>query len=469
MKKWLKIAIIVLIIAAAAIAFWLWKGKNSGSDAKYVFKTETVRRSDISRTISASGTVEPEELINVGAQVNGKIMSFGTDADGKRVDFGSRVKKGMILAQIDDVLYAAELRQCKAQKEQANAAITSAGAAITSAEAAISQADARKQLAVINWERAQKLFAQKAMAASDYDEAKTEWATAIADRAAADAKLKTAQAQLKTAQAQLAIAEAALIKAQRNMDYCVITSPVDGIIIDRRVSIGQTVVSNMSASSIFLIAKDFNQMQIWVSVNEADIGNIRPGQKVEFSVDAYPGTIFYGKVKKIRLNATMSQNVVTYIVEVDADNKNGKLIPYLTANVKFILKEKKDVLNISNAALRFVPNPALVLPESRELMQQELPAKQQLLWVKTPDGMLKPVTVTVGFNAGSRTEIITDSLKDGDEIVFAAVEEKKSTVKSDGTRSPFMPQGPKRTARGAGSAAKRERSEKNAAPAAERK
>ena len=131
MKKWLKIAIIVLIIAAAAIAFWLWKGKNSGSDAKYVFKTEAVRRSDISRTISASGTVEPEELINVGAQVNGKIMSFGTDADGKRVDFGSRVKKGMILAQIDDVLYAAELRQCKAQKEQANAAITSAGAAIT--------------------------------------------------------------------------------------------------------------------------------------------------------------------------------------------------------------------------------------------------------------------------------------------------------------------------------------------------
>ena len=452
MKKIFKFVIIAAVIAAAVCGIAVWKKDAADNAVKYDFRTDEAATGRIARTISASGTVEPEELVNVGAQVTGKIMSFGNDADGKPVDYRSKVKKGMVLAKIDDEIYSAELRQRKAEKLQAEASIATANADIR-------QAEAKLQLAKLNWNRAQELYSKRAMSKSDYDSAESNYITALADRASANANLKQAEAKL-------AISEAALIKAQRNMDYCVITSPVDGIIIDRRVSIGQTVVSNMSASSIFLIAKEFKHMQIWVSVNEADIGSIRAGQKVEFTVDAFPGMVFDGKVKKVRLNATMSQNVVTYIVEVDADNKSGKLIPYLTANVKFILKEKSDVLNVSNAALRFTPNPALVVPENQDMLTKELPAAQRLIWVKAENGLLKAIPVTIGFNAGSRTEIITDALKDGDEVVFAAVEEKKSSVKSDGTRSPFMPQGPKRTARGAGSAAKRERSEKNAAPAA---
>ena len=273
MKKFFKLFWVIAVIAAAAVGIWVWRSNGSSGEVRYDFREDEALVSRIARTISASGTVEPEELVNVGAQVTGKVMSFGKDVDGKVVDYRSRVKKGMVLAQIDDVLYAAELRQRNAEKLQADAAIVTA-------KADIRQAGAKKLLAELNWDRAKQLYAKKAMSKSEYDSAQSAYITALADCASADAALKRAQAQL-------AIAEAALIKAQRNMDYCVITSPVDGIIIDRRVSIGQTVVSNMSVSSIFLIAKDFKKMQVWVSVNEADIGNIREKMKVEFTVDAF--------------------------------------------------------------------------------------------------------------------------------------------------------------------------------------
>ena len=449
MKKIFKFAMIAVVTAAAVYGVLMWKKSSSSTAVKYDFRTDEAVSGRIARTISASGTVEPEELINVGSQVTGKIMSFGKDADGKTVDYRSKVKKGMILAQIDDVLYAAELRQRKAEKLQAEASIVTA-------DAKIKQAEAKLQLAKLNWNRAQDLYSKKAMAKSDYDTAESTYITALADRAAANASLKQAEAQL-------AIAEAALIKAQRNMDYCVITSPVDGIIIDRRVSIGQTVVSNMSVSSIFLIAKEFDKMQIWVSVNEADIGNIREGLDVEFTVDTYPETVFRGKVKKVRLNATMSQNVVTYIVEVDTDNRNGKLLPYLTANVKFILNERANALNISNAALRFAPPEECVSAAGKAAFEAGAPEGSRFVWIADADGKLAPVAVKTGLNAGGRVEIIDGNIKAGDQIVIAASEQRadRPAMKSGQPRSPFMPTPPSRQPRGAGSAAKRARGAQN--------
>ena len=449
MKKGFKIAIIAIVIAAAVYGILMWKKSSADNAVKYDFRTDETVSGRIARTISASGTVEPEELINVGSQVTGKIMSFGKDADGKPVDYRSKVKKGMILAQIDDVLYAAELRQRKAEKLQAEASIVTANANIR-------QAKAKQQLAELNWNRAQDLYSKHAMAKSDYDSAESIYITALADRAAANASLKQAEAQL-------AIAEAALIKAQRNMDYCVITSPVDGIIIDRRVSIGQTVVSNMSVSSIFLIAKEFDKMQIWVSVNEADIGNIKAGLDVEFTVDTYPETVFRGKVKKVRLNATMSQNVVTYIVEVDTDNRNGKLLPYLTANVKFILDERANALSISSAALRFVPPEECVSAAGKTAFEAGAPDGYRFIWIEDTNGKLTPVAVKTGLNAGGRVEIIDGNIKAGDQIVIAASEQRadRPAMKSGQPRSPFMPTPPSRQPRGAGSAAKRARSAQN--------
>ena len=204
-------------------------------------------------------------------------------------------------------------------------------------------------------------------------------------------------------------------------------------------------------------------MQIWVSVNEADIGNIKAGLDVEFTVDAFPGTVFKGKVKKVRLNATMSQNVVTYIVEVDTDNRSGKLLPYLTANVKFILAERADALNISSAALRFVPPEECVSATGRAAFEAGAPEGSRFIWIEDNDGKLTPVAVKTGLNAGGRVEILDGNIKAGDNIVIAASEQRadRPAMKSGQPRSPFMPTPPKRQPRGAGSAAKRARSEQN--------
>ena len=440
MKNILKLLLPLAIVLIIAFGSW-WGYDHFFKDQMTVeFKTEEIRREDLTSSISASGTVEPEELINVGAQVSGKIMSFGKDTDGNTVDYRSYVKAGTLLAQIDDVLYAAALREAKAQKLQAEAAITSA-------EASIRQADARLNLAGINWKRAQELYQKKATSKSEYDSAEAGYISAQADAAAA-------KADLERAKAQLAIAEASLIKAQRNLDYCAITAPVDGIIIDRRVSIGQTVVSSMSASSIFLIAKDLKKMEVWVSVNEADIGNIVPGMPVEFTIDTFPGEIFKGSVKKVRLNATMSQNVVTYIVEVVTDNSSGKLIPYLTANVKFIRERREKVLTVSNAALRFQPDEKFIAPQYRGQLFDE---DAKIIYVAEGE-FLRPVPVKTGLAATGRVELIDPPLAEGDTIVFGVTEIAVSSKKaSDEKSSPFMPKMEQRKVNGSGSAANRER------------
>ena len=443
MKSFFKLLLPVAIVIVIAVTAW-WGYKTFYRDKVEIsFKTEKILREDLTSSISASGTVEPEELINVSAQVSGKIMSFGKDTDGNTVDYRSYVKAGTLLAQIDDVLYAAALREAKAQKQQAEAAITSSYASIR-------QADARLNLAAVNWRRAQELSEKKAMAKSDYDSAEASYISAQADQAAA-------KADLERSKAQLAIAEASLIKAQRNLDYCAITAPVDGIIIDRRVSIGQTIVSNMSASSIFLIAKDFKKMEVWVSVNEADIGHIKVGMPAEFTIDTFPGITFSGKVKKVRLNATMSQNVVTYIVEVVTDNSNGKLLPYLTANVKFIRQRNKNVLTVSNAALRFKPEESFIAPEFRT---QRFPENAKLVYVRH-DGLLKPVEVKTGLAASGRVELLDPPLSEGEEIVYGATEIAVSAKKeSKGAKSsPFMPKPDNTKVRGGGSAANRARAQ----------
>ena len=228
MKKILGIVITVVVLGALG---WgglaLYRYYNTPQE-KLLFQTEKIGRGNLRSTISASGTIEPEELINVGAQVNGKVMKFGIDADGKSVDYGSRIKAGSVLAQIDDVLYEAEVRQAKAAKQQAEAAIKSANANI-----AVAKADLL--LAEQNFKRAKELFPKKAMSRSDYD-------SAIAAYRSAQARIGVTEASLAQARSQLASAEASLLKAERNLNFCVITSPVDGVIIDRRVSIGQTVV-----------------------------------------------------------------------------------------------------------------------------------------------------------------------------------------------------------------------------------
>ena len=436
MKKFIKIAVAVLIICGiGAGGFYGWKKYQQTKTPDVVFQTEEVKRSDIMSVINASGTVEPEELVNVGAQVSGKIMSFGTDADGKTVDYGSRVTKGMVLAKIDEVLYQAALKEAEATLLQAKAGILRS-------EANYKQSKAKLALAERNWKRAQELYPKRAMAQSEYDSCESNYLTSNAD-------IAVAEAEKEQAKAQLAIAEALMVKARRNLSYCVIASPVDGVIVDRRVSIGQTLVSNMSASSIFLIATDLKKMQVWASVNEADIGSVKKGMPVLFTVDTFPGKEFKGVVHKVRLNATMSQNVVTYVVEISTDNSDGTLLPYLTANVRFIRSRRENVINVSNAALRYMPDdPKLVVPAQRQEFVEGIKREknERIIWI-AEGKQLKFIKVKAGLATGNATEIIDSPLKEGDLVVNAhsdvAVAKKRGGAKTDG-RSPFMPQMPKR-------------------------
>lgn len=417
---------VIVIAVAVAVGGWL-VSLFSDNKEQLVFNTVKAELMDMRKTISATGTVEPEELINVGAQVGGMITSFGVDVDGNNVDYRSKVTENMVLANIDDSLYGSEVRECEANREQALAAIETAKANITLSEAQLKLAEA-------NWKRAQQLNPQNVIPQSDYD-------SALADYEVAKADIGVSKANLAQAEAQLAAAEATLIKAKQNLGYCVISSPVNGVIIDRRVNIGQTVNSSMSAPSLFLIAKDLKKMQVWVSVNEADVGEIKVGQKAEFTVDAFPNRTFFGEVLKIRLNATMSQNVVTYIAEIGTDNSDETLLPYLTANVEFILAERDNVLAVPNSALRFTPDAAMV-PE--EYLNFSLNEDERSVWVMR-DGKICPVAVKTGLNDGVHSEIIAGNLKPGDEVITGVTVVKiEENNTQDNSGSPFLPKPPSR-------------------------
>ena len=352
MKKYV-VALVALLVLAGA--FFAVRSALSGPPAAAVrFVSEAVVRADVVSTIAASGTLEPVELVDVGSQVSGQIVAFGVDESGAEVDYCSPVTNGTVLARIDDVTYLADLDVAKAQFAIAEAAVASARANATKAEVDLERETKE-------WERAKALGVGIAQSQSDYDAAEAAYK-------GADAQLGIARASVASAVAQVVQAKAAVEKAERNLGYCTISSPVDGVVVDRRVNLGQTVVSSMSASSLFLVAKDLRTMRIWASVNEADVGGVRAGQGVSFTVDAFPGRTFRGVVRRVRLNATLSSNVVTYTVEIDVDNADLTLLPYLTASVEFETDAVRGALAVPSRALRFAPSgapPAPAQPSSR--------------------------------------------------------------------------------------------------------
>jgi HlyD family secretion protein len=437
MKHLIKKAVVMAIVLgmAGAAAAWYFQ-KEDGQTV--LFRTAEVKRGDLIVSISATGTVEPEEVVDVGAQVAGQIVSFGKDADGKTVDYGSVVKKGTVLARIDDSLYTADEAVAEAQVRSANAGVEVAKANLEEMKAKFREAER-------NWFRAQKLGPSEALAQSSYDAYQSAYETA-------QANVTVGRATMIQAQAAVAQAQASLKRTQRNLGYCTITSPVKGVIIDRRVNTGQTVVSSLNAPSLFLIAKDLRRMQVWVAVNEADIGKIYPGQPVTFTVDAFPGETFRGEVGKVRLNASMTQNVVTYTVEVITDNSSGRLLPYLTANVQFELNRRKGVLLVPNTALKWMPSADEIAPEFRQTSKK--PSGENggtRLGVKTsrgqgkstagmvwfPDGQyVRPLQVQGGLTDGATTEVEGKGLTEGMKVVTGL---QAGTVGQAGVNNPFTP------------------------------
>ena len=438
MRLTIRTAILIAVALSVIIAgaWWLLAKGEKGP----TFRTVAVKRGNIAATISATGTVEPVVVVDVGAQVSGIISRFGKDKNGKMIDYRSPVEAGTVLAIIDDSIYAAAVEAAKAQLQQTMANKMSA-------DANVLQVKANLALAQLNWDRAQKLGPSDALAKSTYDQYHANYEVAKANLAAAEATVE----QTKAAVAQ---AKANLDTAQVNLGYCTIKSPVKGVIVDRQVNIGQTVVSTMSATSLFLIAKDLKNIQVWLSVNEADIGGISIGLPVTFTVDAYPNQVFHGQVGKIRLNATMVQNVVTYTVEVNTQNDDGKLLPYLTANAKFNIGLRNGVLVVPNAALSWSPQPNQIAPEarskSRDHTKPSAPDREGVsgdggtmqvhgtIWV-AEGKFVRPVHVNVGMTDGVLTEIEGRDVTEGLQAVVGEMTAESQTA-SGAERNPFAPQ-----------------------------
>ena len=334
----------------------MWADAGSGTGPRLApsrvsYRTVTIRQGDVGSTINTTGTIEPQDVVDIGAQV------AGTDRELRRrpsrpeqdVSYGSRVQPGTVLARIDSALFQARLDQARGR--------------VTKAEADIEQAQAKLRQADRELDRCRKLMDRKTIAAQEYD-------TTLAN-------YESARATLAVNQGALAVARADLEEATVNLGYTTIRSPVKGIVLDRRINVGQVVIASLNAPSLFLIAKDLSRLEIWSSVNETDIGSIHEGQSVTFTVSALPRDTFEGKVSQIRLNASMTQNVVTYTVVVAVDNSAGRLLPYLTARLQFEVERRKGVLLVPNAALRWQPLVRDVVPEARAeyaLAQRRPPA-----------------------------------------------------------------------------------------------
>jgi HlyD family secretion protein len=271
-----------------------------------VVKTDPIKSP---RTLVVTGTVKPEEVVEVGAQVNGMVVALGADPSdpNKQLDQGSAVRKGTVLARIDPTIYQAQVDYAEASLKKAKADL----------QQLLAKCNQLKQ----EWLRAQSLLPQKAIASSDYDLAAANCQMATENVGAGKASVQQCEANLQVAKTYLS--------------YTVITSPIDGVILDRRVNVGQIVCATFNVPGLFLVAKDLRHSEVWASVDEVDIGQVHAGLPVRFTVDAYPGETFDGRVSRIRLNPTTTQNRTSYTVVVATDNNNRAMLPFLTAKLSF--------------------------------------------------------------------------------------------------------------------------------------
>jgi HlyD family secretion protein len=370
MKK--NILVLLAVSIAAAAGLWVYSSRMSG---KPVVQTVPITRGDIVRAVSATGSLDAVNTVSIGAQVSGTVKKI-------HVDYNSVVTKGQLLAEIDPSLLQANLKQSEAS-------VLSAKASLAEARANMSEAKRTK-------ERDAELFARGYIAESERDGSQTAY--------------ETSAARVQSARASLAQAEADLEYKKINLGHTKILSPIDGVIIDRAVDEGQTVNASQSAPTLFTIAEDLGRMKVETAIDEADIGLIRQGQSVEFTVDAYPEESFDGVVNEIRLAAATTDNVVTYTVIIGVENDRKNLMPGMTANVSVIIQKKDGILKVASSALRFKP------PQDYE---GDRP-KGMLLWTYE-SGKLNPHQVKIGIYDGMFTEVSGDDLAEGMNVVTGMV------------------------------------------------
>ncbi len=362
---------------------------SCSQDSQVSYTQATVTRGDVSTSITATGTIEPVTKVEVGTQVSGII-------DKIYVDFNSEVKKGQVIAELDKTNLLSELTSAKSQLANAQ-----------------SDLDYQKS----NFERYATLFEKGLVSVNDYE---------------------TARLSYEQARQQIVVQQQNVTKAQTNLGYATITSPIDGVVLSREVEEGQTVASAMTTPTLFYIAQDLTDMRVIADVDEADIGGVKEGQRVTFTVDAFPDDTFEGKVTQVRKEATTESNVVTYEVVISAPNDDLKLIPGLTANVTVYTSEHRDVLVMPSKALRFTPNQNLLTKNQNVVDNTNSKTK---VW-KFDGKTFTACAVETGISGGTDIEVIS-GLAEGDKVVVsfelgadAQVEEESE---EETTSNPFMP------------------------------
>ncbi len=401
-KKISSIWIIVGVVVVIAIAAWLLSG--SKKDTTINFTTEAVGPTNIENSVTATGTIEAVKTVTVGTQVSGII-------DKLFVDYNSTVKKGQVIAELDKQNLQSQLNSSKAQYSQAQANLQSA------------QSDLAYQKA--NYLRNKTLYDKGLISANDFEQARLSW--------------QTANATVAQRRDAVAAAKEEVSRAQTNLSYAVITSPIDGVVISKSVEEGQTVAASYSTPELFTIAKDLKDMRVIADVDEADIGGVKVGQRVTFTVDAYPNDTFEGSVTQVRQEATTTNNVVTYEVVISAPNQDLKLKPGLTANVNIYTEEISNVLSVPSKALRYTPEKETV--GGRKI--QDISNAKNKVWTLEGNTLVAH-KVTIGSTDGIHTQILSGIKKGAKVITGIATPESDDADDNanDGTQSPFAP-GPK--------------------------
>ncbi len=420
-RKVLTYVALLAVIAGAGYAYWRY-GRDPNAN-RPSFKTVKVERGKLASKVTATGTLSARVTVQVGSQVSGRIAELF-------VDFNSKVTKGMVLAKLDPKLLHTALSKAQAQAAQAAAAVAKAKANHEQANKAFARAKALKD--------------QGLMGQADYDLAETAVASTKAD--------------IAVAQAQLSLASASAEEARVNLGYTTILSPIDGIVLEKKIDVGQTVAASLQAPVLFTIAQDLRSIQVDTFVAEADVGKLSPGMEATFSVDAYPGTRFRGKVREVRNAAQTVQNVVTYDAVLDVQNEELRLKPGMTANVTFVWAEKDAVLKVANAALRFKPPAEAFSPAGSGSGRRRFGAagsasaagsappwmgpeggtmdpNRKTLWVLR-DGKPHPVRVETGITDGTNTELLGDKLNEGDEVITEYVPAAEGGAPAGSARPP---------------------------------
>ncbi|MCB9274656.1 MAG: efflux RND transporter periplasmic adaptor subunit [Lewinellaceae bacterium] len=392
-----KVIIITIILAMlASTAYFAYGYFYRAAQPQIVAEAVRVKTGDITNEVSATGTVEPVEQVEVGTQVSGEVSRI-------LVDYNSVVKKGQLIAELD--------------KSNLKAALADAQASYNSA---LNELNYYKQ----NFERQENMYNAQVISRAEYEQAAY---------------------QLKNAEQAVTQRKSSLAQAQTNLSYANIYSPIDGVVLDKNVEQGQTVAASYSTPTLFTIARGLAKMQVEANVDEADIGGVKEGQHVSFTVDAYPDETFDGAVAQVRLGATVTSNVVTYTVIVEADNPGMKLKPGLTATIIIYTKELKGQKVIEAKAVNFTPD-SLLLAQYYE--QQGLPpgivtpaGNGHKIWIKEPSGALSQKEVELGESDGINYQILS-GLDVGDEVVFNLKEINQAEVSKVTGDSPFMPKPP---------------------------